>query len=209
MGHQDMLVLARPLYAGLSFGVADSEGSMRNQACSLLALIILLCGFPAYADDDPIKWSWKCASSGYYGMEVLPNGTYRPLTDAASTLEIRVRVSNDWKMCGASEYYIELSGNEFASLYDDLPCSQQVKLFFTQLNKQGDLETLDANIGHSMSLLVHRDDVEWRFVLSDTSLITARESRKLRIMAPNPKTNYDASANISMLTDECIITSGH
>jgi hypothetical protein len=75
-------------------------------------------------------------------------------------------------------------------------------------DKEPELRNLRASIGKPrlQSLEVARDDVEWRFVLSSTSITTEKRARELRITAPpNPLIKWQAEAGVYFITGECIL----
>jgi hypothetical protein len=75
-------------------------------------------------------------------------------------------------------------------------------------DKEPELRDLQVSIEKPrlQSLEVARDDVEWRFVLSGTSITTEKRARELRIMAPpNPLIKWQAMADVDFITGECIL----
>lgn len=190
--------------------------------CLFVLTFTLLSGSVVFASDEPIKWSWRCAISGVYQVEVLPNGTVRPTTEIADKTPIEIVVKEadrtTLEACGTRnssyQYYIQLSGNNLANFYKNGLCSQRVELHYDTLHVRPgrfpDLEGVESAeiYGTVRSLLVHRDDAEWRFILSSTSLLTARESRRLKATVPIPGLKFDPEASSSLLTGECVMTAG-
>jgi hypothetical protein len=176
----------------------------------------------AHADDDPLKWSWRCAVSGFYEMEVHPDGTVKPTTDYSDRTPIEIIIKeagqNTQEYCVWDKYpihyYVEIKGNQLAARYSIGSCDQSVQID-TKLTHVGNqsfqaLEQVESVTTHyrPMSLLVHRDDADWRFVLSSTDLTTVRESRQLRATFPQPQITFDPKASTWFLTGECVMTAG-
>src|SRR5271166_5346649 len=75
---------------------------------------------PASGDDDPVRWTWSCAVSGYYDLSVLPNGDMRPTKGSSpDPLQIYVRSVGEKtrEQCGwgwQQKYFLEFKGNKFA-----------------------------------------------------------------------------------------------
>jgi hypothetical protein len=154
-------------------------------------------------------------------MEVLPNGNIVPTTNISdkTPIEIVVRKESQSTLaaCGVrnipTQYFIELNGRNLANFYKNGPCAQRVETHYKTYpvgdRRLPDLEGIEAAEVYETvrSLIVHRDDADWRFILSSTSLITARDSRQLR--ATVPMQNYTVpppAAATWLLTGECIMT---
>jgi len=196
---------------------------MRLPGCLLLGFT-LLCGSMAHADDDPLKWSWNCGVSGFYGMEVLRDGTVKPLTDYSDRTPVEIDVKEAGQdlqeTCAAwgkslTRYYIEIKGNQLATRYNVSSCEQSVQIDTesTHIGNQSfnTIEKIESvtTFYSPFTLLVHRDDAGWRFVLSYTDLMTAQDSRQLRATLPQGSISYDPKAGVWFLTGECILTTGH
>jgi hypothetical protein len=161
-------------------------------------------------NDDPIKWAWTCKSSGFYTIAAFPNGTYQPAVDFTGNLRVLINIrqaKDESQFCGSPDspkyfYYAEMIGNELAKRYSDKApvCAEATPRLADS--------TLDEVTGSSrgMSFIVSRDDNDWRFVISGTDLTTEREGRKLRILVPSPQVNYEAKAEVWMITGQCIMT---
>ena len=163
--------------------------------------------------DDPIQWAWTCRSSGFYSISALPDGSYKPEADFTGNpqviINIRQATKDTLQLCNygygndtPALYYAEMQGSGLAKLYNQQgnTCSEAT-ISFTD-------KTIDKVTGAAgrMMFAVSRDDKDWRFIMSNTDLTTEREGRKLRILAPSPLVNYDAKAEIWMITGQCIMT---
>jgi hypothetical protein len=91
-------------------------------------------------------------------------------------------------------------------------CKQVVVMDFeTRIppGKELKLKDLQVSIGKpSLQSLeeVARDDVEWRFVLSGTSITIEKRARELRITTPpNPLIKWQSKADVYFITGECIL----
>jgi hypothetical protein len=181
--------------------------------------VTLLCSFAASADNDPIVWSWLCGVSGYYIMDVLPGGKFEPRLDSEDrTVEIVVRRKGKEtrRMCALStEYYVEMT--DFLHFHFDKynPCEQMVwvKIGSVREGRAQDhdtIEELHASDSVQESVIVKRDDADWRFIESSTYLATAldvREGKAARPLSPNfPSPRAEAS--VSMISGACIMTAG-
>jgi hypothetical protein len=166
---------------------------------------------------DPVKWGWRCASTAFYRTQVSPDGKHQSEVDDRYKTSLTIRLkygAND--LCSKGRiYYIEIV--DFNQLFDsrigplgDL-CKQVVVIDFENRippDKEPELKGLQASIGkpHLNSLEMARDDVEWRFVLSGTSIMTEKRARELRITAPpNPLIHWQAMAHVYFITGDCIL----
>lgn len=116
-------------------------------------------------------------------------------------------------MCGWNEHsrhlYIELSGNDLVEIYNSDYCSQIVKED-SQVDRAGsqNVPALNKVTGvllrsSPMSVVVDKEDVDWRFILSLTDLTTVRDSRRLRILVPKLGNSFDPKASTWFITGEC------
>lgn len=173
------------------------------------------------AETDPIRWAWQCGISNDYQVEILPSGQVRPGTGISdkTPIEIVVRkaVPDAVQACGngngTSEYFAEINGTNMAEFFRHGLCSQRLKVNYDYHIAEGgapDLKRIEAAevYGGVRSLLVARDDADWRFTFSSTDLLTSREARRLRVAVPNPRIVGNPDANISILSGECVMTSG-
>jgi hypothetical protein len=163
------------------------------------------------ANNDPIKWAWTCKSSGFYSIHAFPNGSYKPEVDFTGNprvvINIREASKHAAEFCGSPDtpkhfYYAEMQGADLVKMYSEFapPCTQATPSF-----EQSTLNKVKGS-AHDMSFIINRDDNDWRFVISGIDLTTEREGRKLRILAPQPQINYDAEADVWMITGQCIMT---
>jgi hypothetical protein len=197
-------------------------------------LIFLVIGFPVHADDwdDNVKWEWKCRPSGFYGMDVSPNGQFKPIAEQSMSASLGIRVHYSPGMCGDpymhDSYVIEITGNKlFGGLVNQTSCEDYMNLEFKDTPKPAKgqapepcredgcghpLERLEDSVARStspVSIILQRDDNDWRFIMSVTELTTEREERKTRILVPpQPGIKYEALANSVFLTGECLLTLG-
>jgi hypothetical protein len=166
---------------------------------------------------DHVKWGWRCASTAFYTTQVSPDGKHQSKVDGSykTSLTIRLKYGANDLCSNGRIYYIEIA--DFNQLFDtrngpvgDL-CKQVVVIDFGNRippDKEPELKGLQASIGkpHLNSLEVARDDVEWRFVLSGTSIMTEKRARELRITAlPNPLIHWQAMADVYFITGHCIL----
>jgi hypothetical protein len=166
---------------------------------------------------EPVKWGWQCASTTFYTTQIFPDGKHQSKVDDSSKTSITMRLKyglND--LCSKGRIYfieiVDLSGpfDTRSGPVGDL-CKQVVVMDFeTRIppDKEPELRDLQVSIGKPrlQSLEVARDDVEWRFVLSSTSITTEKRARELRITAPpNPLIKWQAKADIYFITGECIL----
>ena len=163
------------------------------------------------ANNDPTKWAWTCKSSGFYIIKAFPNGSYQPAVDFTGNSQVIINIREASKdqevLCGFPGYpkyfsYAEMQGPFLARMYSQgAPVCSEVKPSFehSTLNKV-------AGSAREMSFIVSRDDNDWRFIISRTELTTEREGRELRILALQPGINYDAEADVWMITGQCIMT---
>jgi hypothetical protein len=176
-----------------------------------------------HANDDPVKWSWSCVASGFYSMEVSPDGTFTPSSAPYDHGPIRVDVRQAGEFalgaCGErntpTQYFLEVTGS---SLFrNNGLCDQRVyvhnKYYPIADRKAPDLEGIDAvGVRDTNSFSIHRADADWRFVLSSTDLTTDRESKRLRTtvpyIAPSRESIFDPKASVSLLTGECTMITG-
>jgi hypothetical protein len=170
----------------------------------------------AYADGDPVILSWQCGMSGFYELDVTPNGNVNPTTDYSQRTSIKIVVRDAGaykrKVCGWDEHsrhlYIELSGNDIVELYNRDYCSQIMKVFRQSRQVGGQstwlLKSITGVFLGPMSVVVAKDDADWRYIMSFTDLTTSRESREMRILHPKFKL-FDPKASTSFVTGECIL----
>ena len=188
------------------------------------------------AEVEPIKWQWTCKSMGYYEATVFPNGSFVPVKSNESK-QIKIIIKEpkaftsdycSWK--DKHDYYIELFGADFLVLQDQDICDQQITYGITHTNEPGSsqkfkssgfpkpsetfkdrpLNAVSANLRTSrpISLILVKDDGDWRFILSSTNLETEKSARELRVGSTFA---YDikSSASLWMLTGECIMATSH
>jgi hypothetical protein len=127
-----------------------------------------------------------------------------------------------------NSYAIEITGNDlFGELVNQTSCEDYINLEFEDTPKAAkgqppepclqvgcgrNLERLQDSVARStspVSIILQRDDNDWRFIMSATELTTEREERKTRILVPPQRgVKYEALASSVFLTGECLLTLG-
>jgi len=136
------------------------------------------------------------------------------------SIEVTVRDAGKFKrnVCGWDErskhFYIDLSGSELARFYNHDYCAQIVKEE-TQEHHTGGQSALVLNkitgtlAGSSpMAIVLDRDDADWRFILSTTSITTSWDSRRIKVLDPYLPAPPPPEAGIAFVTGECILETG-
>ena len=152
-----------------------------------------------------------CKSSGFYSIEAFPNASYKPEVDFTGNprvvINIREASKHAAEFCGSPDapkyfYYAEMQEADLAKMYGhkNSLCNEAKPSF-----DQSALNEITGS-AEEMSFIVSRDDNDWRFIISGTDLMTEREGRKLRILAPRSRVNFDAKADVWMLTGQCVMT---
>jgi hypothetical protein len=180
----------------------------------LLPMLAIAAAQGAESDGSVIRWEWTCGSKAYYAMKVSPDGNYKPVAEANPiTLKIRLKKMNKgWSfedVCPKKYDYVEVETNE--SLFStgvSTSCFQTVDSRFVppkSLDTPAELEEVNATIKPerrtNLTLEIPKDDVEWRFLLSSTSLTTGRRSRELRVSSP--RFDFVPEAEVHFITGEC------
>jgi hypothetical protein len=187
---------------------------MRLAALACAAVLLSTRSVTAF-DGDPIEWSWRCKNNGYYGMEVLPDGSYKPQIDKTTAqipviLNIRKVVQCKSESL-SDEYYAEIKGDGLVQTYNNSLSSYVCRPLVNVSYDNKSLESISGSFSSQTttnSLIISRDDNSWRFLMSGVSLTTERHGRKLRIIAPQPGVAYEASASTWIETGECVLTVG-
>ncbi len=195
---------------------------MRKFSHVLFGLIIT-CTSIARADDEAIAWSWNCAVSGGYQLEVLPEGQLRPLLQISdkSSIQIDVIMASQATIdaCGVrtipKQYYVILKGKDLGPIFNEGLCAQRLeprnRTYPIGSGKLPDFEGFEASEIYgsaTSSLLVHREDADWRFTLTTTYLMTARESRRIRATAPIPGVIAKPQSSVSLMMGDCVMEKG-
>lgn len=151
-------------------------------------------------------------------MTVLPNGEAKPVAENAShsvKIELK-RMGEKWEysdVCPKKYDYIEIqdSGGLFPTGHRN-PCYQIVDFvrgLYQGLDKLPALQQLHACIAldayRHIDLQIARDDLDWRFILSNTDLTTEKQARELRVRSPNSPFRVEAEANVYFITGECVL----
>jgi hypothetical protein len=75
----------------------------------------------AWTNNDPIKWAWTCKSSGFYTIEAVPDGSYKPAVDYTVNRQVIINIREASQevakdACNVSDfYYAEMQGEELAT----------------------------------------------------------------------------------------------
>jgi hypothetical protein len=143
------------------------------------------------------------------GKELLSECSGNPgnLNPAEAEFAARMAANNGF------EYYVHIVDGEDLHLQKYYPCAQFVWITVgtARQGTQGHdaIERVSATSSQRTSLIVMRDDADWRFIASWTDLDTARSAREMDITHPIPNYHRTPAARVSMMTGECIMTSGH
>jgi hypothetical protein len=204
-----------------------------RRAIAGAVVIAMTLTTPASAADE---WRWLCSSSGGYFMTVLPDGSYKPeadFSDRNRAIEVTVRQLNmegSKAKCGTiwALYAVEIKGNELASDWQDA-CSQQVEVSREAAKSVpgavvqpifGNIRRVEAvsYFSTSKTLLLHRADTDWRFVISSSDLTTDKDARELNgsnYIDRHPwkqdrswTLTFDAKASAWLMTGTCKLVVG-
>jgi hypothetical protein len=169
-----------------------------SQCLTLLLLVHADISLAEAEEERLVRFEWQCAASGFYGMEVFPDGTHRPFAESyprkivisvytypktivPNSLFMDYRVWEGTSLAQREEF----SEDQVQVSYEGKDAEKHISLI-AKIRQGLRLEELRAsNLGTSpQALIVQKDDAEWRFTFSRTMLVTAKESRNSHIMAP-------------------------
>jgi hypothetical protein len=173
--------------------------TMKKGLLTIIA-VILMGPRPTHAEDDPIKYAWTCASSTLYGVTVQPGGQSIPFA------------GDPGDCANKSPVYVELKDNRLEYEYSK-PCDQKINTILRPhseglvygFNTRPDEFSAEIGASAPMSLIIERDDVEWRFIISMTELLTSKGARELRYGHNDQSIQWKSEAKVSFITGECIL----
>jgi hypothetical protein len=168
-------------------------------------------------------YTWTCKATGYYGIEVTPEGLARPTAEPSVSNRVRITIRRrskeameqfEYRSFGRLDtgYAIEVDAPKslFATIPRLVDSNDSGARFDYQTNPEGKQE-LDEVLAvywtdyppRSMQTLsLHPADKDWRFSIYSGDLTTDKEARHINIAVPDAGTK--PSADIWMITDPCI-----
>jgi hypothetical protein len=169
----------------------------------------LSLGVTAVAEDYPPNfWQWSCSTLAFYGMDVTPDGNYKPFGENRPA-KITIKLINDKtdESCQANHYHFEIDDNSglfSAQPYETNSCTQLLQL---HKHTTSELENAEGIVIYprQMTVVITRDDNDWRFVLSKTHLSTTRSTRMSKIEVPQVAQFFTPEARVNFVTGECIM----